>query len=376
MRARQNRRKMLAAAAALALAGGCATPLELGEQRYQQGDREGALDVWRDIDAAELDYASARARIEAVSDEHRQLVTRYKQRARYFEAKARLAEAVLDYRLALRLEPGDRETLAHVQELVRRLAKAREQGLAQFHVAFEREDLAAARVHVASLRNLDPFSPEVNDGHRRLEEALSQRLEAGLSRGRAAFSANDLERADREFQKVLELDPRNESARGYLAYIDRLHTDQAGRADAPEPGDALFARPALVDERRILSASEAEIRAEGFLQNALAAEASGDPFQAIRYDLAALKAYARHAGARSHLAAVRRALSPQVAGLIEAGRRHYQREDLQAALEEWQRALLIDPENREARDNAGRAEKMLERLEALRSEQLSGTAQP
>jgi tetratricopeptide (TPR) repeat protein len=117
-------------------------------------------------------------------------------------------------------------------------------------------------------------------------------------------------------------------------------------------------------------ASDAEIRAEGFFQNALGAEASGDPVQAIRYDQAALAADPQHAGARSHLAALRRALAPQLPGLIESGRRYYQREDLQAALDQWQRALLIDPDNAEARDHAARAEKLLERLEQLRSEPL------
>ncbi len=127
-----------------------------------------------------------------------------------------------------------------------------------------------------------------------------------------------------------------------------------------------LARPA---PRR--SASDAEIRAEGSLQNALVAEAAGDPFQAIRYDLAALRADPNHAGARSHLAALRRALEPQIPELIEAGRRSYQQEDLQAALDQWQRALLIDPDNVDAQDHAARAEKLLERLEELRAGSLT-----
>ncbi len=364
-------RRAAAALVGCALALGCATPLEVGERAYQRGDREGAIDAWRNIDSAELDYASARGRIDAVSEERGQLVTRHQQRARYFEERGRLAEAVLDYRLALRIEPGNRETLAHVQELSRRLAKARAEGLALFRAAYEREDLGAARVHIASLRNLDAFSPEVADEQRRLAEALASRIDASLARGSRGFDAGNFEAAEGAFRAVLELDPQNESARGYLAYIERNRAEAAApnlEASAPNPDPDEIVQTRRREPRP--RATESEIRAEGFLQNALSAEAAGDPLQAIRYDLAGLDADAQHAGARSHLASLRRALASQVPGWLEAGRRYYQQENLQAALDQWERVQLVDPDNGEAGEYAARARKLLERLEELRAEPL------
>lgn len=372
--------KRAAALLVCALGSACATPLEVGEQAYQRGDREGAIEAWRDIDTAEIDYDSARGRINAVSEERGQLVTRHQQRARYFEERGRLAEAVLDYRLALRIEPGNRETLLHVQELSRRVATARGEGLALFRAAFEREDLGAARVHIASLRNLDAFSPEIADGQRRLAEALASRIDASLARGARGFDVGNFDDAEGAFRSVLELDPQNESARGYLAFIERNRAEAleaSAAANTPDP-DAAESSPPRPRQPRA-RATDAEIRAEGFLQNALSAEAGGDPLQAIRYDLAALDTDARHAGARSHLASLRRALAPQVAGMLEAGRRHYQQEKLQAALDQWERVLLIDPSNEEAREYAARARKLLERLEELQAERqppASASAQP
>jgi tetratricopeptide (TPR) repeat protein len=362
---------LIAACAGLA----CTTRLEQGEKAYQRGDRERAIETWRGIDSAEIDYRSAQDRIEAVADERVQLVARYTQRARYFEERGRLAEAALDYRLALRLDPGDAALLGHVQELARRLAIAREEGLVQFRAAFARDDLAAARVHIASLRTLDAFSPEIADEQRRLAAALAGRIDASLARGRDGFAARRYASAERAFRAVLELDPQNESARGYLAYIER---ERAAAPDAeiaaaadPDPADLA---PAARPQRP--RSSEAEIRAEGFLQNALAAEAAGDAVQAIRYDLAALDADARHAGARSHLVSLRRALAAQVPMLIEAGRRHFQREDLRAALDQWERALLIEPGNAEAREHAQRAQNLLDRLEELRAAPLPPVSSP
>lgn len=357
--------RLAAALAGSVCALACTTPLEQGEQAYHRGDRERAIETWRGIDAAELDYGAAQQRIEAVAEERGQLVERYLQRGRYFEERGRLAEALLDYRLALRLEPDDRATFSHVQELSRRLAKARSEGLALFRAAFKRDDLGAARVHIASLRVLDAFSPEIADGQRQLAEALALRIDAIVSRGSDDLNSGALGAAEAAFRSVLELDPRNVTARGNLAYIERTRAELAEPASAHDPDPADLA-PALRAVPRARP-RDVEIRAEGYFQNALAAEASGDVYQAIRYDRAALDADSAHAGARSHLAALRRALAPQVPVLLEAGRRHYQREDLRAALDQWERVLLIEPSNNEAKEHSARAEKLLERLEQLQA---------
>jgi tetratricopeptide (TPR) repeat protein len=119
-------------------------------------------------------------------------------------------------------------------------------------------------------------------------------------------------------------------------------------------------------EPREVRASDTEIRAEGLFRNALAAERRGDSFEAIRWDSRALRADAGHVRARRHLVALREAMRPDVDGLIEAGRRQFQQEDLQSALDLWRRALLIDPKNVEAHEYAERAEQLLENLDRLR----------
>jgi tetratricopeptide (TPR) repeat protein len=112
-------------------------------------------------------------------------------------------------------------------------------------------------------------------------------------------------------------------------------------------------------------ATDEEILAEGFFQNALGAERRGDLFKAIEYDIRALEANPSHPIASAHLVALRSRM-PSVGELIEAGRDHYQQEDLEAALEQWRNALLIDPDNRQALEYVARAERLLENLERLR----------
>jgi tetratricopeptide (TPR) repeat protein len=336
-------------------AAGCTTPLAVGERLYREGDRLGALETWRAIPEGSSESAEAQERIAVVEEEFNRLVKRYKQRARYFEAKERLAESILNYRLALKLQPDDADTLAHVQQLARVLASRKGELQQQYDYAFGGENLATARKTLEQLRELDPFDPELQTDERQLHDALRLEVTRGLSAGRRQFFAGDYEDAKRRFRQVLTLDPDNESARGYISYVEAIQREREAAAE----------RSATFASR---DPSDSEIRAEGFYQNALAAERSGNLYAAIRQDLRALEANPKHRGARRHLDAMRSRLSGGVGALIEAGRRAYRDEDLQTALELWSRAVLVAPDNERARAYVERAERQLQNLERLRSE--------
>jgi tetratricopeptide (TPR) repeat protein len=341
---------------ALALAG-CGTPLAAGERLYREGDRLAALETWRAIPEDDAAREKAKERIAVVETEFQQLVVRYKQRARYFEGKDRLAESVINYRLALKLQPHDADTLAHVQELARVVASRRRELRAQYRTDFEAGDLAKAGETLDQLRTLDPFDPELAIDERQLGDGLRDTVTRLLAAGRRGFTDGNHAAAERSFRAVLALDANNESARGYLSFIEtiRRESQKAGK------------QPAAFDPPQSY-ASDDEIRAEGFYQNALAADFAGDVYEAIRHDLRALRADADHRGANRHLAVIRRKLARSVGTLIEEGRTHFRNEDLQSALDSWQRALLVDPNNERAQAYAARAERQLENLERLRSE--------
>lgn len=334
----------------------CTTPLELGERRYQEGDPLAALAIWRDIQDDAFEYEAARQRVEEVEREFGQLVRYYKKRAVYYEERERLAESVLNYRLALKLQEEDSATLDHVQTLVRRLASEREAKRQEMRESFGRGDLAGARTALERLRKLDPFSPETTNDARQLEATLNAEIERRLMRGRRGFGVGSYSDAEQSFRSALELDPSNETAQGYLSFIERIRAQERETAAA---------RSVAVEPREV-RASDVEIRAEGLFRNALAAEQRGEPFEAIRWDIRALHADPRHARASRHLEGLRTRMKPEVAGLLESGRRKFQQEDLQAALDLWRRALLIDPNNAEAREYAKRAELLLENLDRLR----------
>ncbi|MGI9591035.1 MAG: hypothetical protein ACR2P8_06675 [Myxococcota bacterium] len=348
------KRVLLPMLASCALA--CTTPLERGERLYQEGDRLGALEAWRAAPEDSRESEAVEARIAVVETEFERLVVQHKQRARYYEGKGRLAESVLNYRLALKLQPDDADTLAHVQELARTLVQRKVERQQRYAAAFERGDLPAASRELAGLRELDPFDHELETDARQLRRALHTEIDRRMAEGRRSFAAGNLEASAAAFETALDLDPNNESARGYLSYIASLRreTAEAGR------------QPARFEAGGF--ATDAEIRVEGFYQNAVAAERAGDPFAAIRNDVRALRADPGHTVAKRHLDALRGELQPGVPALIEAGRTAFREEDLQSALDIWRRALLVDPDNERVIAYIGRAEQQLENLERLRSE--------
>ncbi len=349
---------VLRAAAVAGLAAsavGCTTPLQEGDQLYQDGDRLGALEKWRSVPPGSEGYERARKRITDLEPEFDRLAVEYRESSQRYEEQGRLAEAILDARLALELEP-DPKTLDHVQQLARTLAARKAELGESYRKAFDRGDLASARRTLGELRRLDPFDAALESESRVLDEALRTAVGNRMAAGRKAFAAGRHKSAAREFRSVLSLEPGNESARGYLSYIATMKHESESLGGRP----AAFAAPGS-------EVSDASVRAEGFHQSALAAERRGEPYAAIRYELRALETDPEHPGARRHLAALRGRLSGEVEALVEAGRIAFREEELQSALALWRRAVLIDPDNERVLAYIGRAEQQLENLERLRA---------
>jgi tetratricopeptide (TPR) repeat protein len=245
-------RRGLGAAAALLTAAGCATLVLEGDARYREGDRRGALEIWRSVGPGDPDYAAAADRATRVQDELTQLTVGYIESAQSLESDGRLAESVLDYRLALALRPDDPATLAHVQRLARELAARKAALLEEYERVLAEGDLDAARQALERLRALDPFDPEFETEERQLLAALNtewlrkralyrQRLagevETLVEDGRAAFREERLEEALDLWRRALLIDPENERIQAYIARAERqLEHLERLRSAAPAGG--------------------------------------------------------------------------------------------------------------------------------------------
>jgi tetratricopeptide (TPR) repeat protein len=262
---------MKARAAALALLGlwGCATPLDQGEEIYRAGDRRGALEFWRTVPADDPRYAETQLRIDEVEAEFADLVKEYHASAGQLESEGRLADALLNYRLALALEPDDPAGWAHVQQLARELLERKTSGLREYRELRAAGDLVGAANVLKSLRALDPLDPELQieerqvqieqrqleEEQRQLEEELAalearrQRIRARqtlageveglIEAGRNAFAEERLETALVLWRQAQQIDPQNKRIHAYIARAERelakLERVREQPAEVPAP---------------------------------------------------------------------------------------------------------------------------------------------
>jgi tetratricopeptide (TPR) repeat protein len=326
---------------------------------YSQGDIAGALGVWRDITPTSGDYARAQARLETIGSERASSLARYEKRAEFFEDEGRLAEAVLYYRLALKLDPDRPQTLARTQSLYRELREKETEERATLAAALAAGSLRDANETAERLLRINPFDPAIQIELRQVRAETGAQVLRFLEDGKRAYALGDRGSASIAFEHVLELDAENDAALGYLSYIKRYDQEDAERAVRVERRRPRAGAPPPP------TVSSEEILAEGRFRTGQQAEETGDPYRAIREYDAALRIYARHAGAKRRLTALRAELSPRVPTLYEQGKRYFQDEDLEKALVVWRNALLIAPDDPRTKENIDRAERILSRLEEI-----------
>jgi len=221
---------------------GCASPGESGELFYGAGDLRGAIEAWRATDPD-----GHAQQIAAVEQELEARVQRYIANAQALEREGRIAEALLDYRLAFELRPDDAANLAHIQHLAREAITQRAALVEAYREVRARGDLAASMPALEKLRRLDPFEPAFQSEELRLravieEERRARRARARAARlaqveslveaGRAAFGDEQLETALELWRRALLIDTENERIQAYIARAERqLETLEQLRAE-------------------------------------------------------------------------------------------------------------------------------------------------
>jgi tetratricopeptide (TPR) repeat protein len=336
----------------------CAQDYERGAKLYAEGDVAGALGVWRAIPESSSEYPRAHARLQTVEGELSSSLARYEKRAQFFEGEGRLAEAVLYYRLALKLDPDRPATLERVQKLFRQLHDQEAAERQKLAAALAAGKLREANQSAEKLERLDPFDPGIQIEVRQVNAETGAQVLRSLEDGKRAYANGDRVGASAAFSRALEFDPQNEAALGYLSYIKRYDEDVAEENQRRKSSSGAPPPPTL---------SSQEILAEGHFRSGQQAEEAGDPYRALQEYMDALQIDPKHAAARRRLVSLRTELAPRLPGLYEQGKHYFQEEDLEKALVAWRDALLIAPDDQRTKENVDRAERILSRLEEIQT---------
>jgi len=283
------------------------------------------------LTAVEYDeYADeARRYSERSRDVARQSSSSAMNEARSLEERGALQDAIAIYKEIAASDPNNTLARQRLRAAERKLESAvfLEIQTGDSLKALQRYE--SAKVSYERALAMDPENADVRFRLDSLNVILKDDISATLGRADAHLARGRYSQAEQEYEVVLRRDPGNSRAREGLATLRRIENQR------------LF-------------------------ESGKAAYEEGQYEQALPIFETVLRQDTRHAEAKRYLELTRKALTPVVDAHFRAGLQQYLVEHYEEALEEWRKALRIDPENEAILGYAQRAEEKIKALEKLK----------
>lgn len=249
--------------------------------------------------------------------------------ARELEQRRSYFEAIKTYQKALQANPK----LEDVQHRLTNLEPQIRRYVAQLIITGDslrdRRELDRSRRAYQQVLELDPENDSLPPRIAELGSLVRENVRTILTRARSFLDRNQFDDAQKEYERVLAIEPRNPQARNGLDMIRSKRNDE-------------------------------------LLQQGKASFSSANYFEALSILSQVVERDQRNQDAKSYLERTREVLLPEVDKFFRAGLQFYTKENYKAALQEWDRALLIQPNHPGTLEYRKRAEEKLKALEKLK----------
>jgi tetratricopeptide (TPR) repeat protein len=274
-------------------------------------------------------YATAREMVNSTQAELDVNVAALFDEALKLEERKNYVEAIKRYQTILRMQPNHSKSEDRL-ETVKPILESNVQRLLLAGDSLRtRRDFERARRIYEQVLDLDPLNERVPERLAELESAVKENVQTIVNRGRTLMSRSQLDDAQKEFERVLTMEPRNADARRGLESIKVRRTQEIF-----EKGKSAFN--------------------------------DSNYWVALTTMLEVLERDDKHREARTYLDRSREALKPEVDKLFRSGVQLYIKEEYKASLDELTKILLIDPQHQGTLEYKRRAEEKLKALERLR----------
>ncbi|MBI4428499.1 MAG: tetratricopeptide repeat protein [Ignavibacteriales bacterium] len=242
-------------------------------------------------------------------------------------------------------------------------------------------DVESERLY-AQVIKMDPHNEEAQSlwaGVRARNQAYIRRL---IATGDSLMEKKNYEQAQRVYEQALEIDPENEtisprledvavllkfSAQANLtrakSYLDRNLLDDAQR----EFEHILAADPKNTQARAGLETIRVR-RLNEIVERGKSAFNEGKYFEALSIFSEVLQRDDKHREAKTHFDKTRVALQPELDKYFKTGLQFYVKENYRAALESWEKALIIQPQHQATLEYYKRAQEKQKAIEKLEKE--------
>lgn len=242
--------------------------------------------------------------------------------------KKEFVEASKAYSRVLRMDPENEVAREHLDNVQPTMRGYIDRLIASGDSLRNLKEIDRARRNYEDAQELDPENDSIPARIASLEVLARVGIRSQLSRAKGYLDRNQLDEAEREYERVRESEPRNSQALQGLATVRSKRRDQA-----LQKGKELFD--------------------------------TGKYFDALTAFVDIAKQDERNREAKSYIDRTRQILQPMVENYFRSGLQFYTKENYKAALDEWEKGLLIDPNHQgtlEYKNRAQEKQKALERL--------------
>jgi tetratricopeptide (TPR) repeat protein len=321
------------------------------------------------------------------AEARRQQIAQLLTKARQALQAKRFDEAEQGFNEVLKLEPNNQSAMQGRQSVVTEreaMAKtneaAKEQQLFQKHIQEGRAALQAKNFDAAikafeQASQLRPNNPEAktqlaqarqmqqqaraaaekNENEKRMAEQRRQQVADLIAKGQAAMQAKDFAKAENFFNEALKVEPNNQAAQQ-----GKRDAFTSARAKAQAEADAQKAAQMKGRVQQHLDAGKAALQAKKYdeaiqsFEQALKLDDDNREAVALLNQAKQEKQRAANPPSRPDPNAQRR---QQVAQHLAQAKAHFQNKKYGMAIQEYQQALRLDPDNQEAKAGLAQAQK-------------------
>ena len=308
------------------------------------------------------------------------------ERDAYFELaqdaadEEKFTEAVEYYRRAVDFDPFFTPAIVAADTIEGALKAQTGKALALAANLMAKKDFEEATKAYSRLLKMDPENDEARKGLNSVQPRMRSYINQLITTGDSLRDRREIERARRSYEQAQELDPENDSLSAKIASLQTIaregvrsllgraksHVDRNQLDDAQRDYERVLAtEPKNNQARQGLDAIKAK-RRDLQVERGKELFALENYVDALMVFADVLKQDERHRDAKSYLDRTRQILLPEVDNYFRSGLQFYTKENYKAAIEEWDKALLINPDHQGTLEYKKRAEEKLKALERLK----------
>jgi hypothetical protein len=306
------------------------------DEAYSQGDEAYVDQQYGDareyfLNALQYNEYDSASRVMAEKSRHMMdsSVTALLHQANENEGQLNYMEAMRAYAQILRIDPQQTMAASNLANVEKKLKLYVQQLLIAGDSLKSLHEVSRARKSYELALELDPENDSASVRIDALENLSKENVLSLLSKARSLVRRNQLDEAQKEFERILSTDPNNSQARSGLRTIDtRRINEQLAR------GKAAYDAQRFIEALQIFS-------------------------DIIQKDQ-------NNREARQFLERTRGVLKSDVDRLFKTGLQFYIKEDFKSAITAWDKVLMIQPEDNSTLEYRKRAQEKLKALEQFK----------